>query len=459
MDAEEIAALAAGLGKAMADGLAANEEARQAKAQAAKKVAAEVVEGKRLAEKRSRALHAVVDSFERDRNSAADSLKHAVASFCADSCSDVLETLKSDPRMPRTINYLERYSALMGVQDRGTVLKLLGSTIDLADRILDEAGDVDPASALREAASGYVARVMRLNGICVSQADPNPESSVEDEPAAAVATATEGAAGGDDMARAIEGAFASILGELPDLETQQLEQVEAAKAQEKAVDEQIERAVKAATRAAESLCRSKALGVAGATYCLERPAGFDGTITFKADRDVALVKELSAEVHASFKTFKQVVQDNGLFAAFASENTYGACKGFCFDCWWDDIDDEYTGEIPGRQEYSDIPCAVEEDKGGDTLEKSIARMRQFNKQKYWGLLDDDFQQHVEAFWYGFKKLMVNVNGLFEFDSRSFGKYCADVSKAAQKKAHALGMQMDDYQASNFCKQIKERSRG
>lgn len=47
--------------------------------------------------------------------------------------------------------------------------------------------------------------------------------------------------------------------------------------------------------------------------------------------------------------------------------------------------------------YDDIPADMEEDEGGDTLEKSIDRMRQFNKQKYWGLLDVDFSQHIDAF--------------------------------------------------------------
>ena len=41
MDAEEIAALAAGMGKALADSLAANEEAKEARAEAAKKAKAD----------------------------------------------------------------------------------------------------------------------------------------------------------------------------------------------------------------------------------------------------------------------------------------------------------------------------------------------------------------------------------------------------------------------------------
>ena len=86
-------------------------------------------------------------------------------------------------------------------------------------------------------------------------------------------------------------------------------------------------------------------------------------------------------------------------------------------------------------------------------------MRSFNEQKYWGMLDDDFQVHVDAFWYGFKKLMVNVNGLFEVDLRAFGNYYDKMRAAAKGKAKTLGMQMDPYQAERFCKEVGERSRG
>lgn len=124
----------------------------------------------------------------------------------------------------------------------------------------------------------------------------------------------------------------------------------------------------------------------------------------------------------------------------------------------DDLFDEYFGEKPGRDVYDDIPTGVEEDEGGDTLERVIERMRKFNGQKYWGLLDDDFSQHVDVFWYGFKKLMENVNGLFELDSRAFGKYCSQVSRTAQESAGELGERMDESQLIAFRKEIDDRAK-
>lgn len=457
VDAEEIAVLAAGLGKALADGLAANETAKEEKSRAEKQTDADTAEAKRVAQKKSKALHEVLERCAGEKRIIASRVEAAVSQYCSEARGDVLEPLKKDSRMPRTINYLERYSALVGVQDRQAVLKRLLATIDLADEILEGADDVDVEAAMQEAAAVYASRVSGLNGILVSAPDPvlDAEKS-SDEDCAGLNDIIEA----DDVSSAIELAFSSAFGEISELEMLLADEVEAKKAQEDALNKQIEEAVKAASKAARSAYRRNAAALSGLVYEIGCPEPFEGGIIVKTKGNLDQIKELSTEVRKSFKTFAQVVQDNGLFAAFASENAYGACKGFHFDWWWDDLFyDEYEGEIPGRQTYEDIPTAVEEDKGGDSIEKSIERMRSFNKKKYWGMLDDDFQDHVEAFWYGFKKLMVNVNGLFEVDTRAFGNYCNKVSGAARSKARMLGMRMDAYQAEQFREEIAKRSRG
>ena len=47
--------------------------------------------------------------------------------------------------------------------------------------------------------------------------------------------------------------------------------------------------------------------------------------------------ELVELVRASFKTFSQVVRDNGLFAAFSEEGSYSSCSGYIIDTWWTDM--------------------------------------------------------------------------------------------------------------------------
>lgn len=455
MEDERIALLTAGLGKAMAEALAVNDEAREERAAARKTSAAEAAEAKRVAEKRSQALHGLIDSFESERRARRRTAMDAVVDYCDKARADVLEPLKKDPRMPRCINYLERYRALMGMDDRSAVLSRLGATLDLADKILDAVGEVDAQEALTEAADDYARKVALLDGIQVADADRMPEGGQREalRPPVAAAPAPS------EVAAAIEAAFTGAMGGLPAIEAEKFEEIEAAKVREKAIDDQLEAAEEATAKAAEAIMRSRAESVAGVVLEVPHPADFDGEIVVKTTEDVGRVCELSAEVRKSFDTFSKVVCDNGLFAAFASEGSYGACSGIRFSWWWDDIiEEEYHGGKPGLEVYDDIPTGVEEDEGGDALETSIERMREFNKQEYRGLLDDDFSRHVDAFWYGFKKLMENVNGLFELDSRAFGAYCDQVSRAAQDAAGELGERMDDSQLEAFRKEVKTRAK-
>lgn len=209
MDAEEIAALAAGMGKALADSLAANEEAKEARAEAAKKAKADAAESRRIAEKRSKALHTVLDVCDREQKIIASQVENSVARYCDKARRDAIEPLKKDPRMPRTIDYLKRYSALVGVQDRQAVLERLQSTIDLANEILDGAGGVDIKAAMAEAGAAVAERVGKLNGIRVSEADPVP--TVNDDAVEDFAD-SDSQSSQSDVSCAIEEAFASILG-------------------------------------------------------------------------------------------------------------------------------------------------------------------------------------------------------------------------------------------------------
>ena len=48
--------------------------------------------------------------------------------------------------------------------------------------------------------------------------------------------------------------------------------------------------------------------------------------------------------------------------------------------------------------------------------------------KYLDWHGDDITLHIDAFWYGFAKLMQNVNGLYRLDMSGFNEYCEGVVK-------------------------------
>ena len=68
---------------------------------------------------------------------------------------------------------------------------------------------------------------------------------------------------------------------------------------------------------------------------------------------------------------------------------------------------------------------------------------------------DDFDAHVEAFWYGFKKLMEGVNGLYRLNPAAFNQYCNVLADGAKQAALDMGASsMDAHQVEEFCKEVE-----
>lgn len=439
MDADEIAVLSAGLGQAIAQGLVS-----------AHQTEAEAESMRRLAQRRANEMDRVIRNFERERECVLVAVTDAVAEFCRNAKKRAADVHKYDPRVPCSVNYLERYNALVGVQDRATVLKRLGETIEFAGDIIRGVPAVDMQPVMQEIAAAYAESVAKLNGITVAAAAPAPPGELgeddklelpKDFPTSDVAQAMKAS-----FDEAFEG-FSSAVGE-------QFDKVEAERQLESENEERIDKAVEAAKQVAQNMLWVRSCAVAGEAFDLGEIPAFCGKVSCELAESVEEVRALYTEVQASFKTFCQVVQDNGLFAAFASEGTYGGCR-YRYG-WLSGLFGDGDGEGSKHKKHKQIPTAVEEDKGGDDVGRAVERMREFNRHRYWGMLDDDFQRHIDAFWYGFKKLMENVNNLFDIDAHEFDKYCTDLSKTVQSKAAALAENMTSTQAEAFEREIVRR---
>ena len=248
MNAEEIAALAAELGKAMAEGMAVNDIAREERAAARKQARAQERDAQVT-------MKRCYDAMERIRKEEAGEDQRIVQpavkeveAYCNAVKSEVLKDLKHDVRIPSTINYLERYNALVGMQDRKEVLRLIDLTIDAAEKIVQSVAVVDAPAALCDAAFNYAQRVAQLNGILVGT------------PAGEASQAPQGFAapqGEDDKvgtAEAAERTFLAALGDMSPAEAEALRKqmdsdVRAQKASAKIAD-----ASNAAKSAAASFC-------------------------------------------------------------------------------------------------------------------------------------------------------------------------------------------------------------
>lgn len=156
-------------------------------------------------------------------------------------------------------------------------------------------------------------------------------------------------------------------------------------------------------------------------------------------------------------TYKRVVADCGLFCAFGSGSPHGICRGssyFVYDSRLDE--DVLVGEYDGATRYDvrrevAIPELVDEAStdGGDTLEVAVARMREFNGRRYDGVLDEDPARHVNAFWYGLKKLSQYCEAAVRVDVRAWDCFIDKVQFAYDEPVGRLATQMDDKQVEAF----------
>lgn len=98
--------------------------------------------------------------------------------------------------------------------------------------------------------------------------------------------------------------------------------------------------------------------------------------------------ELYNVVLVAYSKYKNCVADNNMFAAFASTSDYGVMTNY-WRRWSSSISDNKE-DTEGKK----LP----------QIDEVIEFMNKQNAIKYFGLLDEDFVPHVDAFWYGIEML-------------------------------------------------------
>lgn len=404
-----------------------------------------------LAEARASSLANLKRRWRSEREAAGALVQRRVREYARAVSASLKDSLSRDRRMPVTINHLERYSTMKAIQDRGKLLARIEQTLALARTAAARAGELDPQGAVEEAAGKYRAGLVEVSRIRVA-----PVEDEGDEEADVPPTSESG-----------EGLLASLMGDADSAFSDEGFSFDAGAvgdASREARREEFEKDLQAAVDRAGDLharrLAQNARAAVGATVELDDLEKFAGTVEVSARFNAGEVAELADLVDASFKTFSSVVKDNGLFAAFSEGSPFGRCVGFAsWASGWDDWDameyryddSEYGGDPIGREYVrSRIPTAIEDvEDDGDSLRISIDRMREFNARRYFGLLDDDFKQHVDAFWYGFGKLMEAANGMFEVDMRSYLRYRDRITSVVAIRCGDLALLMDDGQLAAY----------
>ena len=173
--------------------------------------------------------------------------------------------------------------------------------------------------------------------------------------------------------------------------------------------------------------------------------------------DAGELSELLAQVKKSFETYRRVVADGGLFCAFGTGSPHGICCGTSYLDYDSRLDEDVlVGEYDGATRHTvrrevTIPELVDEAsaEGGDSLKVAVARMREFNGRRYDGVLDKDPARHVNAFWYGLKKLSQYCEAAVRVDERAWDCFIDKVQFAYDEPVGRLATQMDDKQVAAF----------
>ena len=445
MTPELMESFAAAMGGALAQGMAKHDEEKRERDE-------ERERAEEAARERERLVEIVAGIALADRERRAQAVCRVLDEARSKAFDDMLNELSRDPEMVKPINYVERYNALRSVGDSRVVVQKLELTLDQADALLKRVSASNPVSALERAAAAYAKSAMEFSGAEVGEPDDDVSSELIDlQRSLGDGLVSASRELGDEIAQLVRGVFDECATPSSDAVVQAVERERARHLEDGERNRELVDAVRSAIDSVLKAAVENAEQVAGKKLTFDLPDAYTCDASLGDVSSAEKLGELAREVRRSFATFKEVVADNGVFAAFAGTGSFGNCQG---DIWFWDDECEYTGGRPGSRQLEGIECGVEEDQGGDSLERCIERMREFNAREYWGMLDDDFPQHVDAFWYGFEHYMRELGEICRVDMRSFKRYCTDVDGRVRNACWELALRMDDVQAREFAKKFE-----
>lgn len=411
--------------------------------------------GELVRKARSRELLGVIEGVEAAERAARESAVQTVDRYVRRVEAESLARARKQVGVVGPLQMERRYAAFLRMEDKAELLARLEQTLAFIEVKL-RANTADRVRAAYDAAGALVLQgAARLSDVRVVGAVPLDVdllcTQLEQLRCAADATDLAGmitvtfeselsATGPRDAGGFAGGVAGDVAGDVA-LE-RELTNVRGAaqRARLAAQAYRAERAARVAGSAVEPMSLPQSACVACETAC-----------------DAGELSELLAQVKKSLETYKRVIADGGLFCAFGAGSPHGICRGssyFDYDARFDE--DVLVGEYDGatrhnvRREVA-IPELVDETSvdGGDSLEVAAARMREFNGRRYDGVLDEDPARHVNAFWYGLKKLGQYCEAAVRVDERAWDCFIDKVQFAYDEPAGRLAVQMDDKQVAAF----------
>lgn len=407
--------------------------------------------GELVRKARSRELLGVLRGVEAAEHAARESAVRAVDTYVRRVEGAALARARKQVGVAGPLQMERRYAAFLRMEDKAELLARLEQTLAFIEVKL-RANTADKVRAAYDAAGAMVLHdVARLSDVRIVDAVPLDAdllcTQLEQLRCAADAT---------DLAGMITATFES---ELSATGPQGTDGFAGNVAGDVALERELTNVRGAAQRArlaAQAYRAERAAHVAGS---MVEPVSLPelACVAIETARDAGELSELLAQVKKSFETYRRVVADGGLFCAFGTGSPHGICCGTSYLDYDSRLDEDVlVGEYDGatrhtvRREVA-IPELVDEAsaEGGDSLKVAVARMREFNGLRYDGVLDEDPARHVNAFWYGLKKLSQYCEAAVRVDERAWDCFIDKVQFAYDEPVGRLAAQMDDKQVAAF----------
>ena len=411
--------------------------------------------GEHVRKARSRELLGVLRGVEATEHAARDSAVRAVEGYVRRVESAALARARKQAGIVGPLRMECRYAAFLRMEDKAELLARLEQTLAFIEVKLRANTAARVRTAYDAAGALVLQGVARLSDVRVADAVPLDadllRTQLEQLRCAADAT---------DLAGMITATFES---ELSATGPQHADGLVNDVAGDVAGDVALERelinvrgAAQRARLAAQAYRTERAAHVAGSTV---EPVSLpeSACVACETTCDAGELSELLDQVKKSFETYRCVVADGGLFCAFGAGSSHGICTGSSYSDYDSRLDEDVlVGEYDGATRHDvrrevPIPELVDEvsAEGGDSLEVAVARMREFNGRRYDGVLDEDPERHVNAFWYGLKKLSQYCEATVCVDERAWDCFIDKVQFAYDEPVGRLATQMDDNQVAAF----------
>lgn len=411
--------------------------------------------GEHVRKARSRELLGVLRGVEATEHAARDSAVRAVEGYVRRVESAALARARKQAGIVGPLRMERRYAAFLRMEDKAELLARLEQTLAFIEVKLRANTAARVRTAYDAAGALVLQGVARLSDARVADAVPLDadllRTQLEQLRCAADAT---------DLAGMITATFES---ELSATGPQHADGLVNDVAGDVAGDVALERelinvrgAAQRARLAAQAYRTERAAHVAGSTV---EPVSLpeSACVACETTCDAGELSELLDQVKKSFETYRCVVADGGLFCAFDAGSSHGICTGSSYSDYDSRLDEDVlVGEYDGATRHDvrrevPIPELVDEAsaEGGDSLEVAVARMREFNGRRYDGVLDEDPERHVNAFWYGLKKLSQYCEATVCVDERAWDCFIDKVQFAYDEPVGRLATQMDDNQVAAF----------